>query len=140
VAALPHRLTTSGEMELMLVTSRRTHRFLIPKGWPMKGKTRAQAAAKEAAEEAGVVGRKIRNSIGQFSYWKRLRTTFVPVTVTVFALEVRKILKKWPERKKRQRAWLKLDEAELLVDEPELAALLRTASKGAVEALNPFAT
>src|SRR4051812_29088048 len=83
---------------------------------------------------------KIRHSIGHFSYWKRLRTTFVPVTVTVFPFEVRTVLKKWPERKKRQRAWLKVDEAELLVDEPELAALLRTASKGAVEALNPFAT
>jgi 8-oxo-dGTP pyrophosphatase MutT (NUDIX family) len=130
VAALPYRLTTGGEMELMLVTSRRTQRFLIPKGWPMKGKTDPEAAVQEAAEEAGVIGKKARKPIGSFRYWKRLRAAFVPITVTVFPLEVQKILKKWPEERKRQRAWLTPDQAGLLVDEPELIALVRAAGNG----------
>jgi 8-oxo-dGTP pyrophosphatase MutT (NUDIX family) len=130
VAALPYRLTPGGEMELMLVTSRRTHRFLIPKGWPMKGKTDAEAATQEAAEEAGVIGKKPRSPIGSFRYWKRLRAAFVPITVTVFPLKVQRTLKRWPEKRKRKRAWLTPGQAELLVDEPELIALVRAAGNG----------
>lgn len=124
VAALPYRLTTDGHAEILLLTSRQTKRFILPKGWPMKGRRDCEAAAKEAVEEAGVVGSSHEISIGSFHYWKRLKGSFVSVTVEVYPLRVDQELDKWKERKFRRRAWLKPSQAALLVDEPELISML----------------
>ena len=67
-AALPYRLNGHAQPEVMLVTSRETRRWIIPKGWPHKGKTPHHSAAREAFEEAGVVGAVSKDSIGSFSY------------------------------------------------------------------------
>jgi len=83
VAALPYRRGASGVVHFMLLTSRETKRFVIPKGWRMKGKSEPQAAALEAGQEAGVSGRVDPVPIGTYSYWKRLRRAFLPVRVTV---------------------------------------------------------
>ena len=54
--ALPWRLTQSNKPEVLLVTGRRSGRWMIPKGWPMSGKSLAAAAEREAFEEAGISG------------------------------------------------------------------------------------
>jgi 8-oxo-dGTP pyrophosphatase MutT (NUDIX family) len=124
VAALPYRHTAEGVTEILLLTSRQTGRFILPKGWPMKGRRDCEAAAQEAGEEAGVVGTFHEQSVGSFHYWKRLKGSFVPVVVDVYPLHVQHELDKWKERKSRRRAWLKLEQATLLVDEPELVSIL----------------
>ena len=124
VAALPFRLTEDGRMEVMLVTSRSTRRFIVPKGWPMKGRSAREAACLEALEEAGVAGRMLEEPIGQYRYWKRLEKQFVPVDVTVYLLSVEDELAEWGEAGARQRAWLSPGDAATLIDEPELAQLM----------------
>lgn len=126
VAAVPFRIASNGEMQVMLITSRTTRRFIVPKGWPMKGKSGRKAAAIEAEQEAGVVGKVLKEPVGTYSYWKRLERHFVPVDVTVYLLEVEQELSQWRERKSRQRAWLSVEDAATLIDEPELATLLKT--------------
>jgi 8-oxo-dGTP pyrophosphatase MutT (NUDIX family) len=69
-AALPFRRRNDSRTEVMLVTSRGTGRWIIPKGWPMKRKAPYAAAAREALEEAGVVGQIGKEPIGSFSHKK----------------------------------------------------------------------
>lgn len=126
VAAIPFRIGDSGEIEVMLVTSRETKRFIVPKGWPMKGKSGRKAATIEAMEEAGVVGKTLKAPAGSYSYWKRLSVGFVRVDVTVYLLKVLEELPKWKETAKRQRAWLSAPQAASLIDEPDLAMLMMT--------------
>ena len=54
MAALPYRFTSAAALEIFLITSRRTKRWIIPKGWPIKGLKPAKTAARGAFEEAGV--------------------------------------------------------------------------------------
>jgi len=126
VAAVPFRLDVRGGVEVMLVTSRTTKRFIVPKGWPMKGKSGRKAALIEAQEEAGVVGKILKEPAGTYSYWKRLSNRFVRVDVIVYLLEVTDELANWPEAKRRQRAWLAPADAALLIDEPDLSTLLKS--------------
>ena len=126
VAAIPFRLNARGDVEVMLVTSRTTRRFIVPKGWPMKGKNAREAASIEARQEAGVLGRPLRQPIGKFRYWKRIARRFVPVEVTVFLLEVENEDADWKEAGMRERAWLSPDEAVTLIDEPELVSLIQS--------------
>lgn len=125
VAAIPFRLNGHGNVEVMLVTSRATRRFIVPKGWPMKGKSGRKAAAIEAQQEAGVVGKTLRQPAGTYSYWKRLENRFVRVDVIVYLLSVTEELIDWQEAESRQRAWLASEDAALLIDEPDLSTLLR---------------
>jgi ADP-ribose pyrophosphatase YjhB (NUDIX family) len=124
VAAIPFRVNASGEIEVMLVTSRTTVRFIVPKGWPMKGKSGRRAATIEAQEEAGVLGKTQKEPAGAYSYWKRLANRFVRVDVIVYLLEVTEELANWPEAKRRQRAWLAPADAAMLIDEPDLSTLV----------------
>ncbi|TIP93267.1 MAG: NUDIX hydrolase, partial [Mesorhizobium sp.] len=78
------RLSERGDVEVMLVTSISTRRFIVPKGWPMKGKSGRKAATIEAQEEAGVLGKTLKQPAGIYSYWKRLTNRFVRVDVTVY--------------------------------------------------------
>jgi len=126
IAALPFRIGEDGSFEVMLVTSRETKRFTLPKGWRMKGKSDRQAAAIEARQEAGVKGRMLKRTAGSYHYWKRLTKAFVRVDVDVYLLAVEEEQKRWKEKRERSRAWLSPEDAALLVDEPELATLLRS--------------
>lgn len=126
VAAIPFRLNERGDIEVMLVTSRTTRRFIVPKGWPMKGKSGRKAAAIEAQEEAGVLGKTLKQPAGTYSYWKRLANRFVRVDVIVYLLEVTEELADWQEARRRQRAWLAPAEAAMLIDEPDLSTLVKT--------------
>ncbi|QDC00669.1 NUDIX hydrolase [Mesorhizobium sp. 8] len=125
VAAIPFRFGSGGELEVLLVTSRETRRFIVPKGWPMKGKSGRKVAGIEAEQEAGVVGKVLKQPAGSYSYWKRLERQFVRVDVTVYLLAVSEELTAWREKKSRRRAWLTTADAAMLIDEPELATLLK---------------
>lgn len=129
IAALPYRRDANGAMEFMVVTSRATGRFILPKGWPVKGMSDPEAAAEEAEQEAGVVGRVNKHPIGRYRYWKRLADAFVPITVTVYPLEVKAEASDYREQNQRARGWLQPEQAELLIDDPELKSLLREASR-----------
>lgn len=120
----PKKIARRGQLLNLLLTSRGTQRYVIPKGWQMKGKSDQQAAALEAKQEAGVTGEIEPAPVGTYQYWKRLKNAFIPITVTVYALEVGTELSSWKERGQRQRAWLTSQQAASLVDEPELASLL----------------
>jgi len=124
VAAIPFRVTDAGELEVMLITSRTTKRFIVPKGWPMKRKSGRKVAAIEAREEAGISGRVLKTVAGSYRYWKRVEAGFVPVEVTVYLLVVDDVIEDWKERQERKRAWLAPRDAAVLIDEPELAMLL----------------
>jgi 8-oxo-dGTP pyrophosphatase MutT (NUDIX family) len=125
-AALPYRVKGNSGTEVMLVTSRETRRWIIPKGWPHKGKTPHRSAAREAFEEAGVVGAVRRRSVGSFSYEKRLKSGgVVECVVRVFALEVKRQQKDWPERKQREIKWLSAAAAARTVQEPMLGKIIR---------------
>ena len=125
-AALPYRRADGGAPQIMLVTSRRTKRWIIPKGWPMKHKPPHAAAAREALEEAGVTGSVGRKPLGSYSYRKRLkRGRTVVCKVKVFALKVSGQRKSWREEGKRTVKWFSLARAARLVSEPVLRALIR---------------
>jgi len=124
-AALPWRTAASGEIEILLITSRETRRWVIPKGWLMKGIGPGGSAAQEALEEAGVLGRLGKKPVGKYVYDKRLRSGRLQhVRVRVFALEVLQELDAWPEMGERTRQWFSLAEAAGLVDEADLKRLL----------------
>ncbi len=125
VAALPVRLDGAGRIRVLLITSRETCRLIVPKGWPMKGHKDHRAAAIEAQEEAGVIGKVHKKPIGSYLYWKRRADHFDLCRVRVFVLEVERQLPAWREKGQRQSAWLLLDDACDLVDDAGLVTLLR---------------
>ena len=123
-AALPWRRTDAGAVEIMLITSRETQRWVIPKGWPMEGLTAAQAAATEAYEEAGLRG-VMGDPIGVYPYAKRLKDLNTrDLVVEVFPMRVEGELKFWPEAQFRRRQWFSREAAASAVEEGELAALI----------------
>lgn len=130
IAAMPVRLGTDGKPEIMLVTSRTTKRWIVPKGWPMKGMKDHDAAAREAFEEAGVVGKIGKKPAGRYSYWKRFEDHFALCEVTLYLLEVERQLPDWVERGERHCQWFRLEDAADLVDEPELGSAIRALAAG----------
>lgn len=113
--------------EVLMITSRGTGRWVLPKGWPMRGRSLAGAALQEAWEEAGVIGHVEGGSVGSYGYTKSRQGGFgIPFRAEVFRVHVADLAREWPERRQRRRRWMPLEEAAGLVDEPELAALLRS--------------
>lgn len=124
-AALPWRHTGGGR-EILLISSRDTGRWVIPKGWPIKGLTPAETAAREAYEEAGLGGQISKKPIGEFEYGKRLNGGKVqPTKVEVFAFEQMVQHPDWPEQGQRKLQWFSVPEAAEAVDEPELKNIIR---------------
>ena len=124
-ACVPYRIAPDGQVEIALITSRETKRWVIPKGWPMEGKKPHAAAAREALEEAGLVGDVGRRALGTFSYDKRLRSGLtVRCDVEVFPLAVTGQRKRWREQGQRVLRWLSPAEAADAVVEPELKEIL----------------
>jgi 8-oxo-dGTP pyrophosphatase MutT (NUDIX family) len=124
-AALPYRRRTDGIFEVMLVTSRDTGRWVIPKGWPIRGLRPPDSAAREAMEEAGLTGRIGDRSLGFYHYEKRLADgSAVPCAVETFAFEVEEQFASWPEQDQRHTQWFELQQAADAVQEPELSAMI----------------
>ena len=129
-AALPYRQLPDLTLEVMLITSRDTGRWVVPKGWPAEREAAWDCAAREAREEAGLVGEIQKRPIGSYHY-KKLFDNGLPVwcTVEVFALAVAERLESWPEQGERTGRWFTLEDAANAVDEPDLGALIRDLPK-----------
>ncbi len=123
-AALPYRYRDG--LEVLLVSSRETKRWVLPKGWPMKSKKPHSAAAREAMEEAGLVGKIDKKSAGFYHYQKKLKNgATVLCRVQVFPMLVEKQRKSWPEMDQRTTQWFRLPDAAEAVAEPELQTVIR---------------
>jgi 8-oxo-dGTP pyrophosphatase MutT (NUDIX family) len=124
-AALCYRIRKD-KPQFLLVTSRGTGRWILPKGWPMKGKTPSKTALREAWEEAGVRGRVGKDAIGMFFYRKLVgRKRMTPCAALVYPVEVKSLDGNFPEAKQRRRKWFGRKKAAARVTEPELAELIR---------------
>ncbi|HEU4820104.1 MAG TPA: DUF47 family protein [Qipengyuania sp.] len=130
IAALPYR--TQGNridspVRVLLVTSRGTGRWVIPKGNVPNGMAPHDAAAAEAEEEAGVVGAACPAPIGAYRYRKRRGSgANIMADVEVFPLAVTRELDSWKEQDQRERRWFTLADAAAAVDEPDLSDLIRS--------------
>jgi 8-oxo-dGTP pyrophosphatase MutT (NUDIX family) len=123
-AALPWREGRNG-VEIMLVTSRGTGRWVLPKGWPEGGERLSDAAAREAAEEAGLDGEIAAEEVGRYFYGKALPSGLKRrCEVHVYPLKVAQVAKKWPEKGKRERKWVDPREAAVMVQERDLAEVI----------------
>lgn len=130
VAALCWR-PCKGEIQVLLITSRRSGRWIIPKGWPIPGKDDAQSAVTEAWEEAGVRAEAAPvGPIGRFAYVKQPDNAQngVPVTLEadVYLIRVGDLARRYPEVGQRKRCWVTPRKAAVLVEEPRLQGILRT--------------
>jgi 8-oxo-dGTP pyrophosphatase MutT (NUDIX family) len=124
-AALCYRDTPGGELEILLLTSRDTGRWVIPKGWPMGAKAGQDVARQEALEEAGVTGDASSVPLGVYSYQKRMQDDFsVPCGVEVYPMRVTGFVDSFKEKGKRQLEWVSPSEAATRVAEPELKDLI----------------
>ncbi|MEN3749398.1 DUF47 family protein [Sphingomonas sp. HF-S3] len=130
IAALPYRTdgtAIDAPVRVLLVTSRESKRWVIPKGNPMSGLSPHAAAAVEAEEEAGVEGLVCPTPIGSYRYRKRRNNgASLMVDVDVFPLAVNREFPAWKEQSERERRWFPLHEAADAVDEPDLRDLIRS--------------
>ena len=130
VGALPYRMAGAAT-SILLVTSRQTGRWVVPKGNLMIGKMPHEAAAIEAEEEAGVRGRISPLPLGEFTYAKVSPDgSSVPANVTLFPLEVDEELARWKEIDQRRRQWFTAAEAAVAVVEVELGELIHRFGEG----------
>ena len=123
-AALPWR-REKGAIEILLVTSLKTRRWIVPKGWPVDKLTPPECAAHEALEEAGVAGDMAEKALGTYRY-KKLRKSgeILPCLVYVYAMEVQSRGRTWIEKKARESRWCSVAEAVERVADPGLRRLI----------------
>lgn len=113
--------------QVLLVSTRRTGRWVIPKGWPINGKTPGQSALREAYEEAGVKGTSFEQCVGHFAYHKRGNgKSMIPCIVAVYPVKVESLKKKFPELGEREMIWLSPSKAAKRVSDPALKPILRS--------------
>lgn len=125
---------SSPGVDVLLITSRDTGRWVIPKGWPIKGMSGGESAEREAWEEAGAEGKISKSCLGLFSYQKALeQDQCVPCVVAIYGLQVEKLSRRYLEQRQRQRKWFPAAEAAALVAEPELSALLTAIGDGSLQ-------
>ncbi|WP_438749963.1 NUDIX hydrolase [Pararhizobium sp. O133] len=138
-AALCYRFKKkSAAPELLLITSRDTGRWVIPKGWPMEGKLCHEAAAREAYEEAGVKGEAGAERIGFYMYDKGMHHGLkVQCMVQVYPIVVLDMLKNFPEKGSRKIEWVTFDEASKRVAEPMLRDLILNFEKRLLATMHP---
>lgn len=125
-AALCYRIKKKRDLlEVLVITSRDTGRWIIPKGWPMEGRASHAVAEREAYEEAGVKGKVSKEPIGYYMYQKGLSQGLtVPCKVHVYALEVGDLCKNYPEKGERRLEWVSCTEAAERVVEPGLKKVI----------------
>ena len=125
--AVPYRLTKDGPL-FLLVTSRRTGRWLFPKGGLMRGRTPWESAAQEALEEAGVEGVVSDQPLGTYTARRVRGDQTETIAVALYLLEVTRQLDRWDEKAQRQRRWADLETAIALLADSALGEMLRTAA------------
>ena len=131
--ALCYRMRND-KMQVLLITSRGTGRWILPKGWPVDGATPHQAVLSEAWEEAGVKGKVVGNSLGIYSYTKlKEDAEDIPCVVVVFAIKVSSTKTIYPEMHERKRKWFSRKKAAERVSDPELRHLILTFDPHAVK-------
>ncbi|HZV56502.1 MAG TPA: DUF47 family protein [Sphingobium sp.] len=127
---MPYRAIGDGadaSIQILLITSRESRRWVIPKGNLAPGVAPHMGAASEAEEEAGVVGPVCPTALGSYRYRKRRRNgASLMVDVEVFPLAVSRELDGWKEAHERQRRWFSLAGAAEAVEEPDLRELIRS--------------
>jgi 8-oxo-dGTP pyrophosphatase MutT (NUDIX family) len=134
--ALPYRFSQDAALEILLVTTRGTRRWIVPKGWPIRGLRPAKSAAREAFEEAGVTGRIAAKPIGFFAYDK-LRDEAGGTTiceVKVYPLLVKRQSHVWPESHQRTTQWVEPSRAIAMIKEADLKKIVATFAKRAAAA------
>jgi len=125
VAVLPYIDTPSG-VQVLLVTSRRRGRWVLPKGWPQAGGALSEAAAREAIEEAGLAGATAPRPVAAYRYAKRMKGGYrLTCTVSVYPLRARAHLLSFDEKGQRRQCWVTLREAARLADDRGLRRLLQ---------------
>ncbi len=124
--ALPYRLTPMGVVEVLLVTSRGTGRWIIPKGWPIPGLSDPESAAREAYEEAGVLGEIAETLLGTFTHWKSAEDGAEPgmFHIDLYPLRVERELTLWPEAHQRRKVWVSIAQAVTMIEPGELRDLV----------------
>jgi 8-oxo-dGTP pyrophosphatase MutT (NUDIX family) len=120
--AIPYAVV-QGQVAFLLITSRRSGRWIFPKGDPIEGLEPWEVAADEAREEAGVEGEVDRTPVGTYRTMKTKGLRRVPVLVDLFPLRVTRQLEDWPEKRSRHRHWAILPEAKRLLSDKHLAEL-----------------
>ena len=124
--ALCYRITDE-KIQVLLITSRRTQRWILPKGWPENGMTPGESAANEAMEEAGVSGAINERPLGVYYYEKTVENgENYPCIVTIYALKVKKKWVDYQEKSERRRKWFSQKGAAKRVLEPGLALLIKS--------------
>lgn len=120
-----------GGVQVLLVTSRETGRWVVPKGWPINGMSPEKSSAREAWEEAGVRGAVHAQCLGLYSYDKLVGPTrsALPCVVALYGIRVEELAKRFPERAQRRRKWFAAAKAATKVDEPELRSILATLAR-----------
>lgn len=118
---IPYRVR-DGKVEVLLISTRKSQKWVIPKGGICKGMTPPDSAAKEAWEEAGVIGQVNTEKIGAYKYRKRGNL----YRVNLFWLPVEKVLEDWPESGERKRIWLEINHAAMIVKENSLKKILQS--------------
>ena len=134
--ALPYRFNQDAALEVLLVTTRGTRRWIIPKGWPIKGLRPAKSAAREAFEEAGVRGRVGSKPMGLFTYDKLVDEAGLQTTceVKVYPLLVKRQSELWPESQQRTTQWVEPSRAIAMIKEPDLKTIVASFAKRAAAA------
>ena len=123
--ALCYRIS-DGKIQVLLITSRRTQRWILPKGWPENGMTPGESAANEAMEEAGVTGKLNERPLGVYYYEKTVKNgKNYPCIVTIYELKVQKTWADYQEKSERRRKWFSQKGAAKRVLEPDLALLIK---------------
>lgn len=126
---LPWRHTPDG-LQVLLVTTQNTRRWIVPKGWPEEGRTPQESAAREGYEEAGVKGAVADEAVGVFSHKKQLKSgQTITCRIRVYSMEVSDIADDWPEKSARQAKWCPVDEALMLVEESGLRRIIARFSR-----------
>ena len=124
--ALCYRITDK-KIQVLLITSRRTQRWILPKGWPENGMTPGESAANEAMEEAGVTGKLNERPLGVYYYEKTVKNgKNYPCIVTIYELKVQKTWADYQEKSERRRKWFSQKGAAKRVLEPDLALLIKS--------------
>ena len=125
VGALCFQIIPKENPKVLLITSRRSQRWIIPKGWPIKGLKSYKVAEQEAFEEAGASGTAFDFCLGSYSYIKKLDQGVRKCIVYVYPLKVENLISDHDEAHERSRKWVNISNATELLSEPELKDILK---------------